>query len=70
MSTHMRALSISVAKVVKFNQICMLLEANSKQAAVLRALPTFACLVQGCWVVKRWSAFLFREIGLFLLQCL
>ncbi|XP_062507607.1 DNA-directed RNA polymerase III subunit RPC5-like [Corticium candelabrum] len=40
------------AKVIKFNQICMLLEANSKQIAVLRAVSSMANLVQGCWVVK------------------
>jgi DNA-directed RNA polymerase-3 subunit RPC5 len=44
--------ALFIAKVIKFSQICMLLEANSKQAAILRVLPTYACLVQGCWVVK------------------
>lgn len=48
---QIKALLINT-KVIKFSQICMLLEANSKQAAILRVLPTYACLVQGCWVVK------------------
>eukprot|EP00118_Oscarella_pearsei_P005959 m.27317 g.27317 ORF g.27317 m.27317 type:complete len:813 (+) comp29920_c0_seq6:228-2666(+) len=43
---------LTSAKVMRFSQLCLLLEASSKQAALLKILPTVGWLVQGCWTVK------------------
>ena len=40
------------AMVIRFSQLCSLLNAHNKEAGVLELLPDLAWLVQGCWVVR------------------